>query len=93
LLKKYEEGRLQKGSTVVCVLSGEGLKDPGVVLKSALQPPIIYPSETDFDRLDNSHFFDNKTMLFIEQNEGIFDKLPILDEVKKTLGKLFWCSL
>ncbi|UJM45987.1 threonine synthase [Francisella tularensis] len=91
LLKKYEEGRLQKGSTVVCVLSGEGLKDPGVVLKSAIQPPIIYPSETDFDRLYNSHFFDNKTMLFIEQNEVIFDKLPTLDEVKKTLGKLFWC--
>ncbi|WP_150465208.1 threonine synthase [Francisella sp. SYW-2] len=89
LLKKYEEGKLQKGSTVVCVLSGEGLKDPAVVLKSAIQPPIIYPTEIDFDRLYNSHFFDNKTMLFIEQNEVIFDQVPTLEEVKKTLGELF----
>ncbi|GAB4224974.1 MAG: hypothetical protein Kow0076_7760 [Francisella sp.] len=89
LFKKYNEGKLQKGSTIVCVLSGEGLKDPAVVLKSAIQPPIIYPKESEFDRLYQSHFFDNKSMIFIEQNEIIFDKTPTIEEIKNTLSKLF----
>ena len=89
LLKKHKQGQLKKGETVICVLSGEGLKDPSVVLKSAIQPPIIYPTETDFDKLYDSSFFDNKMMLFTEQNEVVFDSLPTLADVKKTLTKMF----
>lgn len=89
LYKKYAAGELQKGQTIVCVLSGEGLKDPSVVLKSAIQPPIIHPTEKDFDKLYLSRFFDNKMMLFTEQNQIVFDSMPSLEETQKTLDKLF----
>lgn len=89
LLKQHEEGKLQKGAKVICVLSGEGLKDPSVVLKSAIQPPIIYPTENDFDKLYNSRFFDNKMMLFIDQNQLVFDTEPTIKEVKSALESMF----
>ncbi|QLE79289.1 threonine synthase [Francisella sp. Scap27] len=89
LLKKHSEGKLQKGSKVVCVLSGEGLKDPSVVLKSAIQPPIIYPTENDFDKLYDSRFFDNKMMLFIDQNQLVFETYPTIEEVRKALETMF----
>ncbi|MBK2125912.1 threonine synthase [Fangia hongkongensis] len=89
LFKKHKAGKLPQGKKVVCVLSGEGLKDPSVVLKAAIQPPIIYPNEADFDKLYNNNFFDNKTMVFIEQNEVIFASVPTVQEVKDKLIELF----
>ncbi|APC96714.1 threonine synthase [Francisella frigiditurris] len=89
LLKKHKNGEIRKGDTVVCVLSGEGLKDPSVVLKSAIQPPIIYPNERDFNKLYDSKFFDNKMMIFVEQSQVIFDKLPTIEEIKKVLAEVF----
>ncbi|WP_235826864.1 threonine synthase [Facilibium subflavum] len=89
LFKQHEQGLLPKGKRIVCVLSGEGLKDPNVVLKSAIQPPIIYPNEADFDKLYNSRFFENKSMLFFEQNTVIFADEPTVSQVKEKLNELF----
>jgi len=42
LIKYVKEGKIEKDSTVVCVLTGHGLKDPDTAVKSA-SPPIIIP--------------------------------------------------
>ena len=47
LLQLHEDGDLEAGSTVVCVLTGHGLKDPDWAIAGAADPPTITP---DVDR-------------------------------------------
>ncbi|MBC7319662.1 threonine synthase [bacterium] len=44
LIKYVREGKIEKGSTVTCVLTGHGLKDPDTAVKSASPPIVISPS-------------------------------------------------
>ncbi|MDA7742296.1 threonine synthase [Francisellaceae bacterium] len=89
LLKRKEQGLLIEGETVVCVLSGEGLKDPSVVLNAAIQPPTIFPDEASFMRLYDSNFFENKTMVFGDRQAEVFASMPAREKVVSELGRLF----
>ena len=46
LLKLSQEGRLDGGSTVVCVLTGHGLKEPDWAIAGAGPPPLL-PADPD----------------------------------------------
>ncbi|MDP9341978.1 MAG: threonine synthase [Actinomycetota bacterium] len=43
LLQLSARGRLRAGSTVVCVLTGHGLKDPEWAMALAARPPVVAP--------------------------------------------------
>jgi threonine synthase len=43
LVKLTEEGRLDRGATVVCVLTGHGLKEPEWAIAGAGTPPVLPP--------------------------------------------------
>ncbi|HEY8203082.1 MAG TPA: threonine synthase [Actinomycetota bacterium] len=43
LLRLAAEGRLARGRTVVCVLTGHGLKDPDWAIAGAPTPPLVQP--------------------------------------------------
>ncbi|MCA1726687.1 MAG: threonine synthase [Actinobacteria bacterium] len=43
LLKLHSEGRLPPGDTIVCVLTGHGLKDPDWAIAGAGKPPVLPP--------------------------------------------------
>jgi len=43
LLQVSAAGRLQPGSTVVCVLTGHGLKEPDWAMSGAAAPTTVYP--------------------------------------------------
>jgi threonine synthase len=43
LLKLSVEGRLEPGKTVVCILTGHGLKDPDWAIAGAPSPPLVQP--------------------------------------------------
>ncbi|MBI3312546.1 MAG: threonine synthase [Candidatus Omnitrophica bacterium] len=43
VLKLGKKGYFRKGSTVVCVLTGHGLKDPDRVLKTVRSPKVVLP--------------------------------------------------
>lgn len=88
LLKMQANGE-ELPRKVVCVLTGEGLKDPSVILKSGIKPPTIYPQIDEFGKLYDSGFFNNKTMLFDDQNKVLFQNEPSRDEIKVQLNKLF----
>ena len=45
LLRLSGEGRLQRGSTVVCVLTGHGLKDPEWAVSGAAEPTTVRADE------------------------------------------------
>lgn len=46
LLKLAEAGRLEAGSTVVCILTGHGLKEPDWAIAAAGPPPLL-PADPD----------------------------------------------
>ena len=43
LLQLHADGDLPPGSTVVCVLTGHGLKDPDWAISGAARPPVVEP--------------------------------------------------
>jgi threonine synthase len=53
LKKQLESGEIKKGSTVVAVLTGNGLKDPDCAMSTALVKPTVLPNDEDvvFDRI------------------------------------------
>jgi len=78
-----------KGKRIVCVLTGDGLKDPSVLLKIALKPPTISPDENEFFSLYDEGFFSNKNVLFLDKNKVLFTKEPTALQIKEQLKKLF----
>ena len=44
-LRDIKNGKIAQGSTIVCTLTGNGLKDPDIVMKSGLQGLIQVPAE------------------------------------------------
>lgn len=45
LKKQIESGEIKKGSTVVCVLTGNGLKDPNTAIDSVSVKPVVLPND------------------------------------------------
>lgn len=89
LLKLIEQNKITKNAKVVCVLGGDGLKDPQVVLRAAIKPPTIYPDTKEFFGLYENGFFASNSMIFKEKSEVLFTQEPSLGETKATLLRLF----
>lgn len=53
LLKAHKEGRVEKGRTIVCVLTGHGLKDPDRAIAEAAEPPVVPPDRDTILELIN----------------------------------------
>lgn len=68
LQKLIDQGKIDAHKKVLCILTGDGLKDPQVVLKAAIKPPTIYPQIAEFNQLYQNGFFDGKSMVFVEKD-------------------------
>ncbi len=77
------------GKKVVCILTGDGLKDANVVLKSAFKPLTIHPQKEEFLALYENNFFSSKSMFFSDKNKIIFEKSPMIGEIKDAIKTLF----
>ncbi len=73
---------------IVCVLTGDGLKDANVVLKAAIKPPTIYPDKNEFYLLYENNFFKSKSMVFVNKNQLLFHIEPTIDQIKEQLASL-----
>lgn len=78
-----------KGKKIVCILTGDGLKDPSVILNMAIKPPTIYPEEKEFISLYENGFFDNKSIDFIKTDTPLFQKEPAVDLIEQQLFQRF----
>lgn len=93
LRQLVEQGEVKSGESVVCVLTGNGLKDPSTILKAALKPPTIKPVIDDFINLYQQQFFEGKNVVFFDQTSILFAKLPGLSGIKKAAWQYFGVEL
>lgn len=56
LIKLKNKGKLSPGK-IVCILTGDGLKDSHLILQNSLKNPIIAPTVAAFSELINTDFF------------------------------------
>lgn len=89
LQKLIDQGKIDAHKKVMCILTGDGLKDPQVVLKAAIKPPTIYPQTKEFFSLYKNGFFDGKSMVFVEKSDVLFTKEPTKAEISRELQNLF----
>ncbi len=82
LLKAARNGQGIEGR-VVCVLTGDGLKDANVILRAAVKPVTIYPEIDEFLLLYKNNFFNNKNMIFVEKNQVLFAADPSLEQIEE----------
>ena len=82
VIKKMPELR---GKTVVCVITGDGLKDTSPVLKAAITPPTIKPSVESFLSLYRGDFFKGKTMSFVPSDTKLFSTVPTKSVAKEII--------
>lgn len=88
LVKLFYKGSMSR-KKVVCVLTGDGLKDPSVILKSAIKPPKVYPGEENFISLYKRGFFKGQNFLFKGKSKILFKDLPSRDKISECLLRLF----
>ncbi|MCB0335223.1 MAG: threonine synthase [Bdellovibrionales bacterium] len=77
------------GQTIVCVLCGDGLKDPSAVLNVALKPPTINPEISEFVSLYEGGAFSGKSVTFVEKDKVLFSAPPAENAVRTALLDVF----
>ncbi len=88
-LKKLVEQQDLLGQTIVCIMTGGGLKDPSSILKIAIKPPTIYPDVEDFLSLYENSFFEGRTVSFVDRATVIYRTKPTTLELQKYLLEQF----
>ena len=87
LLRARDESDIM-GKRVVCVLTGDGLKDPSPMLKVAIKPPTIHADYNEFRvRYENS-LFEGKNVAFVDKQAVLFKEVPTTKDVELQLQRL-----
>lgn len=92
-LMKYAKKKSLQHQKIVCVLTGNGLKDPLPILKVAIKPPTIYPNIDSFLSLYNHDFFKGKNVVFYDKETVLFSKSPNNQKIITATQKLFGIRL
>lgn len=87
--KLINRGKIEANAKILCILTGDGLKDPQVVLKAAIKPPTIYPKTGEFFDLYQNGFFDGKSMVFVEKSDILFKTEPTKEQIATEIKRLF----
>jgi threonine synthase len=55
LLKDIERGRIREGATIVCTLTGHGLKDPDTAIAQCVKPETVDAELSEIERVMKEH--------------------------------------
>ena len=93
-LKKMSKSKgFNKNSTVVCVITGNGLKDPLTMLKILPSPPTVEANLAEIDNYLKMKLYNIKGSLTSDKEEAILEKTPTKKEFEKLIEKEFGVKL
>lgn len=93
LKKLVKRKKIKAGDKVVCIATGDGLKDPAVTLKILAEPPTIEPIAEDARRVIKSGVLSLRAGAFGEREKSLFLKVPDSRKLKKTVKEEFGFDL
>ena len=88
MLEMGKDGEL-RGKTIVCVLTGDGLKDTTPILRAAIKPPTIYPDVNAFQKLYESSLFEGKRIAFVDRASEVFSAPPEKKDISRVIRENF----
>ncbi len=87
------KGLLLPTDTVVCVATGNGLKDPQSVLKILPSPPAIAAMRTEVNKFLEHKLYDLRISGMSNKNEILFTTIPELEELIERVRQEFEVTL
>lgn len=93
LKKMAKKGIIKKDETVVCVLTGNGLKDPVTMLKILPSPPSIEPKLSEVDHYLKMKLYNIKSTVEKDKLDIIFKKTPTVKQLEKEIKEKFKIDL
>ncbi len=81
-LRKLKEKEDLRNKTIVCILTGTGLKDPDPIIRSSLQPGSIFPSIEEFRNIHEKDLKKSPKLHFLGDLQFAFSKDASKEEVR-----------
>ena len=79
----------KKDDTVVCVATGNGLKDPKSAIKILPDPPTIDPDMKEIDSYLKQKLYHLKSEIVKDKNKVLLEKIPSTKKLKEIIKKEF----
>lgn len=93
LHKMIKSKKIKKDDTVVCVCTGNGLKDPLTMLKILPSPPSIEPKMAEVDNYLKMKLYNIKGTVEKDKVEELWSKKPTLSQLKRVVNKDYGLDL
>ncbi|MFH2105243.1 MAG: threonine synthase [Parcubacteria group bacterium] len=93
LKKLVEYQKIKSDETVVCLASGNGLKDPLAMLKILPSPPSIEPSVDEVDKYLRMKLYNIQATVDTEKSEVLWSKKPTSQQLENITSKTFGLDL
>ncbi|MBI2453215.1 threonine synthase [Candidatus Peregrinibacteria bacterium] len=93
LRKLLKEGVIKKDSTVICVATGNGLKDPKSAVSILPDPPVIEPENEEVERYIKFKLYSIRASRVQAKEKELWTKMPKETEIKNIIKKEFNLSL
>jgi threonine synthase len=88
-----DKGVLEKGQTILCVSTGNGLKDPRAALKALPTPPSVEPMAEEIDRLLALGLFDRPARPGMSPTRIRLSRVPRPERLAQVVQREFGLSL
>ncbi|NQV12984.1 MAG: threonine synthase [Parcubacteria group bacterium] len=93
LKKMVKQKKIKPDETVVCLASGNGLKDPISMLKILPSPPSIEPSVSEVDKYLKMKLYNIQATVDQDKAEVLWRRRPTKEQVAKAAKKVFGLNL
>ncbi len=93
LKKLVKSKKIKKDDVVVCIATGNGLKDPLTVLKTLPSPPSIEPNVDEVDRYLRMKLYNIQSTLEKDKIEILWNKQPTKRQLSDVVKKKFKLNL
>lgn len=93
LKKLSSKGFFKEEDTVVCVATGNGLKDPKSAVKILPEPPTIDPEMSEIDDYLKYKLYNLKSRPTKKTTKELWKKVPDIKELKEIIQKEFGINL